>query len=212
MALFSFLPKSPNFFRLFSASGVNAVDTARALLDLFERFENVEAKVRRIRELEHEGDRLSHELTNALTTTFLTPFDREDIIDLGENLDDFVDYMEEAARRAWLYRIHAPTAQAQAFARVLVRQAELIARGLPLLEDAKRHDELQKIVIEVKTLEDEGDRLYDEVEADLYENVGDVKSLVAAMRWGELYNLLEDATDQAQRVAKTIEGILLKHA
>ena len=212
MPLFSFLPKSPNFFRLFSLSGANAVSTAQALVDLFDRYEDVEAKVRRIKDLEHEGDRLSHEVTNALTTTFLTPFDREDIIELNNHLDDFVDYMEEAARRAWLYRIDAPTPNARAFAGVLLKQAQLIARALPMLEDSKQHEGLHAVVREIKLLEDEGDRLYDEVETHLYDRATDIPSLVSSMRWGELYTLLEDATDQAQRVANTIEGILLKHA
>lgn len=212
MALRNFLPKSPNFTRLFGEAGRNAARTADALVDLVQHFTDVEAKVRRIRDLEHEGDRLSLDLTNALTSTFLTPFDREDIIELNNHLDDFVDCMEDAARRMWLYRVENPTRQALELARVSARQAALLAEALPLLEDKKRADDLTRLTREVRELEDEGDRLLDEVQVGLYEGAVSVPDLVRAIRWNEIYVLLEEATDQAQRVAKTIEGILLKNA
>ncbi|WP_027481023.1 DUF47 domain-containing protein [Deinococcus pimensis] len=212
MPLFSFLPKTVNFTDLFSQAGTNAARTSEALVDLLANYTDVEAKVRRIRDLEHEGDRLSRDIAGALTTTFITPFDREDIIELNNHLDDFVDFMEDVARRMWLYRIARPTAQAVALGAVVARQAELLARALPLLEDKKRTSDLMEFTRQVKELEDEGDRLLDEVQVAIYDGVTAIPDLVAAMRWNELYTLLEDATDQAQRVANTIEGILLKHA
>lgn len=212
MVMSRLMPRNTRFSSLFTQAADNAVVCAQALVDLFERFENVEAKVRHIRDLEHENDRLAHEVTGTLLTSFITPYDREDILALNNTLDDFVDDMEEAARRLWLYKVERPSAEALELARVIEQQARLLAQAMPLLEDPRRAAELGQIVVKVRTLEDDGDRVLDAVQVALYDGVTDIPGLVRAMRWGEIMTLLEDTTDQGQRVANTIEGILLKNA
>ena len=104
-----FLPRDEQFFEYFGAAATNATESARALVDLFTQFSDVERKVWRLRDLEHRGDEITHNVFQALTRTFVTPLDREDIRALASDLDNFVDYIEEAARRVWIYRAVQPT-------------------------------------------------------------------------------------------------------
>lgn len=212
MVFSRFLPKNPEFIQLFVTSAKNAHETAKALADLMDNYTDVEAKVRKIRDLEHAGDKVTHDLTNALTTTFVTPFDRDDIMVLASRLDDLVDSIEEAARRMWLYRMPAPTPEAQRLAHIVKDQTAAMADAMHMLIDTKQTETLRKVVRTVTSLEDDGDKILDDVLSKLYDNATDIKGVISSIRWGELYQYLEDATDRAQDVAYTIEGILLKNA
>lgn len=212
MVLSKFMPHNPKFSAKFAEAAANAHVTARALVDLLENYTDVEAKVQRVRDLEHEGDRLSREVTNLLAESFIVPFDREDIISLNNELDDLVDYMEEAARRLSLYRVERPLPQMALLARVVEAQCALLAQGMPLIENTGRVGELAELAQKIRALEDEGDRISDDVQRGLYDGVNDVQGMIRAMRGGEIVGLIEDASDQAQRVAKTVESILLKNA
>ncbi|MFC4426895.1 DUF47 domain-containing protein [Deinococcus navajonensis] len=212
MVLSKFMPHNPKFSSKFAESARNAHTTAQALVDLLENYTDVERKVQRVRDLEHEGDRLSREITNLLAESFIVPFDREDIISLNNELDDLVDDMEDAARKLSLYGVEAPLPQMAQLARVVEQQCALLAQGMPLIEDTRRVQELARIAEQIRKLEDEGDTISDEVQRTLYHNVHDVQGMIRAMRGGEIVDLIEDASDQAQRVAKTVESILLKNA
>ncbi len=212
MVLSKFMPSNPKFSARFAEAARNAHVTAQALVDLLENYSDVEAKVRRVRDLEHEGDRLSREVTNLLAESFIVPFDREDIIALNDELDDLVDDMEDAARKLSLYGVEKPLPQMAALARVVERQCALLAQGMPMIEDTGKIRELARIAEQIRALEDEGDTISDEVQRTLYEGVMDVPGMIRAMRGGEIVDLIEDASDQAQRVAKTVESILLKNA
>ena len=212
MVLSKFMPHNPKFSAKFAEAAANAHLTAQALVDLLENYTDVEAKVQRVRDLEHEGDRLSREVTNLLAESFIVPFDREDIISLNNELDDLVDYMEEAARRLSLYRVERPLPQMAPLARVVEQQCALLAQGMPLIENTGRVRELAELAQQIRALEDEGDRISDDVQRGLYDGVDDVQGMIRAMRGGEIVDLIEDASDQAQRVAKTVESILLKNA
>ncbi|GAA5512639.1 hypothetical protein Dcar01_01357 [Deinococcus carri] len=212
MVLSKFMPRNPQFSAKFAEAARNAHATAQALVDLLENYTDVEAKVQRVRDLEHEGDRITREITNLLAESFIVPFDREDIIALNNELDDLVDNMEEAARKLSLYSIERPLPQMARLARVVEQQCALLAQGMPMIEDTGRIRELAALAGQIRTLEDEGDDISDEVQRTLYQGVSDVPGMIRAMRSGEILNLIEDASDQAQRVAKTVESILLKNA
>lgn len=212
MVLSKFMPRNPQFSAKFAEAARNAHATAQALVDLLDNYTDVEAKVRRVRDLEHEGDRITREITNMLAASFIVPFDREDIIALNNELDDLVDDMEDAARKLSLYGVERPLPQMAQLARVVEAQCALLAQGMPLIEDAGRVRELAALAEQIRTLEDEGDTISDEVQRTLYQGVADVPGMIRAMRGGEIVGLLEDASDQAQRVAKTVESILLKNA
>ena len=213
MVLARFLPRDEQFFGHFRDAAANAVDVAVALGEVVEQGDEVERKVRRLRDLEHRGDEITHRVFNALNSTFVTPLDREDIRDLAGHLDDFVDGVEEAARRLWLYRLAERTEPARLLARILREQADLLAVAVPLLERAgKEGPALLRHTVELHRLENEADDALNEALATLYDGVTEVPALVRAMRWGEIYGLLEDATDRAEDVANTLEGIVHKHA
>src|SRR2546421_630265 len=138
MVLSRFLPQDQRFFNYFRDAATNAAQVAQALLDLLDHYEEVERKARRVRDLEHQGDEITHKIFDALNRTFVTPLDREDITDLASRLDDFVDAIEEAVRRIRLYRIDEPTEHARLLAHIINEQGELIASSVPLL-DNRRH-------------------------------------------------------------------------
>lgn len=212
MVLSKFMPSNPKFAAKFAEAARNAHVTAQALVDLLENYEGVDAKVQRVRDLEHEGDRISREVVNMLAESFIVPFDREDIISLNNELDDLVDDMEDAARKLSLYGVEKPLPEMAHLARVVEAQCALLARGMPLIEDSGRVGELAQMAREIRALEDQGDTISDQVQRSLYDGVHDVPGMIRAMRGGEIVDLIEDASDQAQRVAKTIESILLKNA
>jgi uncharacterized protein len=213
MVLARFLPKDEQFFGHFTDAATNALATARLLAEVIEPGPETERKVRRLRELEHQGDEITHRVYQALNSTFVTPLDREDIRALAAGLDDFVDDLEESGKRIMLYRLGAPTEPARLFARILVEQAEQIAGAMPHLEQAaKRSTGLRTAILELHRAENEADDALNDALAGLYDGITEVPALITAIRWGEIYGLLEDATDRAEGIANTLEGILIKYA
>jgi predicted phosphate transport protein (TIGR00153 family) len=211
MSLTRFVPRNEQFFTLFQEEACNAVAAAQTMLDLLEQFEAVERKVRRLRDLEQRGDELTHHLFAALNRTFVTPLDREDIRNLAHALDTFVDYLEEAAGRLQLYQIAQPIEPARQLGRLINQQATIISEAMPLLESAKQREAVLHSTIELNRLENEADEILSQALATLYDGATDIPSVVQALHWGELYQLLEDATDRAEDVADTLEAIVLKH-
>lgn len=212
MVLARFLPRDEQFFDLFREAADNAVEVAATLVAVVEDGADIERKVRRLRDLEHRGDELTHAVFSALNSTFVTPIDREDIRELAAELDDLVDDAEDAGRRLWLYHLPAPTEPARLFARLLHEQAGFLAAAMPLLENVGKHTaELRRQILEIHRLENEADDALNQALATLYDGATDIPTLVCAMRWGELYGLLEDATDRAEDVANVLEAIMLKH-
>lgn len=212
MVLARFLPHDERFFDYFRDAANNAAEAARLLLDIFEHYEDVEQKVRRLRQVEHHGDEITHQIFNALNRTFVTPLDREDISALASAIDDFVDAIEEIAKRCWLYRIDSPDALARSLAGIISEQARLLAETVPLVERAKDSDLLKRQVVVINRLENEADDLLDTALAGVYDGATDIPALIRALRWSELYQKLEEATDKAEDVANTLEGIMLKNA
>ncbi len=212
MVLARFLPRDEAFFDYFREAAEVAAEAALLLADILDQANEVERKARRIRDLEHQGDEITHRVYQALNSTFVTPLDREDIRSLASSLDDFIDYVEEVARRIALYRLASSTDLARLLTRIIAEQAQVLAKAVPLMEHDKRHDEVLRWVVEINRLENEADDTLSRALAGLYDGVTDVSSLIQAIRWGELYQLLEDATDRAEQVANTLEAIVVKYA
>lgn len=213
MVLARFLPKDEQFFTFFNDAADNAAESARVLAEVVDNGPETERRVRRLRDLEHQGDEISHRIFSALNSTFVTPLDREDIRSLTTSIDDFVDGLEETGKRIWLYRLGEPTGTARLFAKILREQGALIAQVMPLLERTPANaDEIRRAAQELHRLENEGDEALTTSLAALYQGVSEVPELIQAIRWGELYQLFEDATDRGEDVADTLQGILLKYA
>jgi predicted phosphate transport protein (TIGR00153 family) len=212
MVLARFLPRDEHFFDYFDEAADNAAEVAQALGDLLEHYSEVERKARRVRDLEHRGDEITHQIFDALNRTFVTPLDREDITDLAGRLDDFVDAIEQAVRRIWLYHIDEPTEDARLLARIIGEQAKLIAGTVPHLENKGQWDHLLHCTIDIKRLENEADDVLDRALMGLFEGVEDVRGLIKGIRWREIYQDLEDATDRGEDVANALERIVVKNA
>lgn len=212
MVLARFLPRDEHFFDYFHDAAGNAAEVAQVLIDLLEHYGDVERKARRVRDLEHRGDEITHQIFNALNRTFVTPFDREDIANLAGRLDDFVDTIEQAVRRTWLYRIDEPTEHARLLARIIGEQATLIASTVPHLQNRRQWDHLLHCTIDINRLENEADEVLDKALMEQFDGVDDVRGLIKSIRWGEIYQDLEDATDRAEDIANTLEGIVMKNA
>ena len=212
MVLARFLPRDERFFDYFHKAVENAAEVAQALSDLLDYYSEVERKALRVRDLERRGDEITHQIFKALNSTFVTPLDREDIADLAGRLDDFVDAIEEATRRIWLYRIDEPTEHARLLVHIISKQATLIASTVPLLENRRQWDKLLQCSIDINRLEGEADDVLDRALMEQFEGVSDIGGLIKAIRWGEIYQHLEDAADRAEDVADTLERIVVKNA
>ena len=171
---------------------------------------DADRKIRRLKDIEHTGDELTHAIFNTLNQSFVTPFDRDDIGNLTTALDDVLDEIEEAAKRLRIYRIPEPTRLSIGFARIILDQAQVIARLIPRLENLREQRAIRDDMVELHRLENEADDLMEEALSGLYTDVSDVPGLIAAAQWKDIYEVLEGATDRAERVGVVIESVLVK--
>jgi hypothetical protein len=206
LARFSLLPRDRTFFDLFIEAGKNTVNAARLLDSMMEKWPEEGGLSRQIVEAENEGDRITHEIIKRLNSTFVTPIDREDIYGLATQMDDIVDFTEEAADLLGLYKIEAPMEQAGALTKVLVGACEQLALGLEHLREFK---DLDKYWIEIHRLENEGDRLSRDAVASLFSNGIDP---MVVIRWKDMFAVLEEAIDATETAAQILEGIVIKNS
>lgn len=206
----SFLPRDEKFFLYLQQSAANLKATAVLLADLMDNYVDVPAKVAEIKRLEEVGDGVIHTIMTTLHKTFVTPLDREDIATLGERLDDVVDSMEEAARVMLEYRIEEPTERARELCRIIVKCAEVLEEAMGLLHfRGAKLERILPLATEINTLENEADQIASQAIADLF---NDGVPAIEVLKWREVYNLLEKATDFCEDAANMLEGIVLKHA
>jgi predicted phosphate transport protein (TIGR00153 family) len=207
--MFNLLPKDDVFFGLFEKSAANAHETANALVEYMERFDDRPTRARRIRELEHVGDELTHETIDRLNQTFITPLDREDIHELVCRVDDVVDLIDRAVERIELFKIERPIEEAKQLAACLQRGTGFLRDMMPHLRNMKDAQAVRRMVLEVHRLESEADRVEHNALAKLFEPPADP---IHVIKWMSIVETLEDATDRCEDVANIIEGIVLKNA
>jgi predicted phosphate transport protein (TIGR00153 family) len=200
------IPREERFFDMFAEDAANVLGAARLFEAMLRSYDAPEQRAKEIREAEHRGDELSHEIGRKLESTFVTPFDREDIIALASGLDDIVDFIEEVADFLGLYRIEAPMEQAQRMARVLHEATRQINDAIPRLRTLR---DIHHYTVEVNRLENEGDRILREAVASLFNHGIDPMMVI---RWKDIYERLEDAIDAAERVANVLANIVIKNA
>ena len=194
------------YFELFEQAGTN-VKRAGALLDeMLAGFPDTQVLGQEILGCEREGDQITHDLISRLNQTFVTPIDRQDILDLASALDDIVDYTEEVADYLGLYKIEAPMAQAQSLAHVLAQATEQIALAIPRLRGFR---DISEHTLEVHRLENAGDRIVRGAIASLFEAGIDP---MVVIRWKDLFERLEHAIDATERAADILDGIVIKNA
>jgi predicted phosphate transport protein (TIGR00153 family) len=200
------IPREERFFDLFIDDAANVLGAARLLEAMLRSYDVVDRRAGEIRDAEHRGDEISHEIGHRLERTFVTPFDREEIHALISGLDDVLDLIEEVSDTFVLYRVEAPTSTAIEQAAIIVRQCEQIHEALLHLRGFK---DLERYWIEVHRLENEGDQLARKAIANLF--ASDRKT-IEIIKWKEIYALLEATIDKCEDVANIIERITIKHA
>jgi predicted phosphate transport protein (TIGR00153 family) len=206
MARISLVPQKREFFDLYNRSAANAVAIAQALIELLEGFPGgADAKVREIIELEHEGDRLTHEVIDLLNRTFVTPFDRDDMYRLVSALDDICDHVDDAAQKIAGHGVREIRSQATEQARVIHRSANKLREAIARLEGFK---DSRRQLIELRELEDEGDRIVRQAISELFNGGSDAIVLV---RWKDIHESLEEAVDACEHAADVLEAILVKN-
>ena len=202
----SFIPRERRFYELFEQQAVVIVRSADLLERALADVANLPTRRREIKDLEHQGDDITHEIIRTLNRTFVTPFDHEDIYELAAGLDDILDYIEEVADTTNLYGITTIPKPARELAKLLARAVEQLEQAIDKLESGKGSDER---LIEVHRLEDVGDSTSRRAIAELFSGQ---HSPLEVIKLKDLYGLLEDALDRCEDVANVLEGIAIKNA
>ena len=208
MARFSLIPREAKFYDFFEQDVANLVTAAKELMDLFENYDDVETKVSRFIDLEHQGDVITHQIMGQLHRTFVTPLDREDIALLANSLDDIMDFIEGAARTAVLYRIARPTESARKLAAIIFNVTTELNKAILCLRHRNKFKQILEHCVEVNRLENEADNVHHAALAELFDNATDIVDII---KWREIYEQLESATDRGEDVANALEGIVVKY-
>jgi hypothetical protein len=206
MARINFVPQRREFYDLYNRAAANNVEIARLLVRLLDDFpNNRDTLARDIKESEHAGDRLTHEVVDLLNRTFVTPFDRDDMYNLASALDDICDHVDEAAGNILGYGVTEIRSSAKQQATVIERAATKLQEAVSKLEGFK---DSQRELIELRELEDEGDRLNRESIAELFASS---KDAIAIIRWKDIHEQLEEAVDACENAADVLEAIPVKN-
>ena len=204
-----FLPKETSFFDFFEQHAVLTVDGTAEFLSLVTTGANIPAKCKRISDIEHETDVITHRCVEALHKTFITPIDRDQIHRLITRMDDIIDFVEAAAERISLYELTVMPADARDLADVLHRAAQEVEQALKGLRTLSNPSRLLKLCTDINRLENEGDAILRKALARLFR---EEKDPITVIKWKEIYEDLETATDRCEDVANIIEGVVLEHA
>ncbi len=203
----SLVPRTSEFYDLFSRAGANALEAARLIERRFREYPNVSVSQADVKAVEHEGDTITRELIQLLNTQYITPFDREDIYALATSVDDVVDHMDEASELLDLYGVESTTRQAIEQCRILVGASEHLAASL---RELKGLHGVERELVALKELEDEGDRVVRDAIADLFRDPR-IDPLIV-IRWKDIFEALEDALDACETAANVVGNIVVKNA
>jgi len=203
------MPRQVAFFDYFDRMAEKTLEGSRALVEMLEAFDDVAERAGRIKTIEHEGDMLTHDCIEELHKTFITPIDRDSIHRLVTRMDDVLDLIESVAQRMALYDVGAATPESVGLARVLLLSVEQVGKAVRGLRDMKNAREILAECVEINRLENEADTLLRVAVGGLFR---DVKDPLTVMKWKELYEGIEEATDRCEDVANLVEGIVLEHA
>ena len=206
MPRISLVPQRREFFELYNQAAANAVEISQLLVRMLDGFpDNRDTLLREIKDAEHEGDRFTHEVVDLLNRTFVTPFDRDDMYRLAGVIDDICDHVDEAAGKVVGFGVERIREKAKQQAEVIHRAAMKLQEAISKLEGFK---DSKRQLIELRELEDEGDRLNRESIAELFAEAGDP---LVVLRWKDIHEQLEEAVDACENAADVLEAILVKN-
>jgi predicted phosphate transport protein (TIGR00153 family) len=204
------LPHDEKFYAFFEESASNLVRATDLLPGLFDADAPTRAAlVEKIHEVEHQGDSVTHKIFAELSATFVTPFDREDIHQLASALDDVVDNIDGTASRVLLYKIQGCPPAVQTLVEILRKSVRELQKGVSLLRDFRKAEELQKVLELVNQYENEADDVFEKGIAELFDEKNDP---IYIIKMKEIYVGLETATDKCEDAANVMESLLIKHA
>ena len=209
MVKFSLMPRGKIFFELYQESAENMVETAELMKNMVDNWETTEHSVEQIEEYEHKGDNTTHRIIELLHRTFVTPFDREDMATLAHSLDDIVDLIHAATVAMHIYKIDTPKEGAKELAGIIVTATKEVEVALKQL---RHHPNLKQVLehcIEINRLENAADKVFRSAMVELFENCDNTADII---KWREILEHMESATDRCEDVANVLEGVALKHA
>jgi predicted phosphate transport protein (TIGR00153 family) len=201
-------PKEIDFFEIFDKAASNLTKATSLLVSLMENFDNLEARAKEIYEVEQDGDMLTHDIMKKLNRTFITPIDREDIHALASRMDDILDLVWGGVDRMIVFKITQPTPQAVDLSKDLHQTTLVLQKTVGELR-AKNYSHIQEHCIEINRLENRIDRTFRDALGNLFD---EMKDPLLIIKWKEIYEHLEDASDRCEDVANVLEGIVLKNA
>ena len=204
--MFNLIPREIAFFEMFQKAAHNMIEGSRLLKNMMEDFRNPVEQARRIKDIEHIGDGITHDIALKLNQTFITPLDREDIHGLASVLDDILDLVEAVADRFVVFKVAKPTETAIKLSNILYQSAVAVGAGIDQL--GKPHADVSQYFVLVNSLENEADRITRDVISKLFE---EEKDPIAVIKWKEIYENFEEGTDRCEDVANILERIALKH-
>ena len=203
------LPHDASFFAHFEHQGKKTVEGCRAFLEMVEHPTDLESRAERVKQIEHECDEITHAVVEGLHKTFITPIDRSDIYALITKMDDIMDFVEAAADRVALYEIGVMTKEVGDLARCLVSSAEHVLGAVSSIRDLGKPNGILQHCIEINRLENVADNILRSALARLFK---EEKDPIAIIKWKEIYETLETATDRCEDVANIIEGVVLENS
>jgi predicted phosphate transport protein (TIGR00153 family) len=204
-----FLPTEHKFFDLFEESAKNIIKASHALKEMLDTWQFIDSRVAEITELEHEGDSITHQIISLLHRTFVTPFDREDIALLAHTMDDIIDFIHATADSMFIYKISSPAPRAKELSDIIVLGAAEVEKAVRGLRRKSEFKQILERCVEINRLENMADRVYRAAIGELFENTSDIAQII---KWREIYEHMESATDRCEDVADVLEGVALKNA
>jgi predicted phosphate transport protein (TIGR00153 family) len=203
-----FLPRETSFFDFFEQHAALTIEGTKEFLSMVTTGANIATKCRRISDIEHETDTITHRCVEALHKTFITPIDRDAIHRLITRMDDVMDYVEAAAERIELYEISSMTSDVRDLSDVLHRSAQQVEAAIRELRSLRDTQHTLKLCIDINRLENEADAILRRSVARLFK---EEKDPIMVIKWKEIYENLENASDRCEDVANIIEGVILEH-
>ncbi len=205
--MFGLIPKDEKFFAMFREMAQNTIAGAELLKDMLDHFDDPVASQKKIKDVEHVGDHLTHDIIKKLNKSFITPFDREDIYALSAALDDILDLIDASAQRVVMYNVEKPTPEAKELAFLILKCCQTISKAVGLL--GGKLEPIAELCMEVNALENEADRVCREAISRLFDEEKDPIQLI---KWKEIYETLERATDKCEDAANILESVVMKNA
>ncbi len=206
---FSFLPGEVKFYDYFERASANLVEGAKLLQALLENPADIVEKAAQINEIEHQGDFIVHEVTNLLPRTLITPFDPDEILRLISAVDDAIDSIQAVAERIKIYQINGVRKPARRLGNLIVESATELDQAIKGLRDKKQYETVRMHIVQINTLENNGDRVLQDGLTTLVEHRDDIFEFI---RWKEIYELLEATTDRIEDAGDVIQRVMIANA